>query len=123
MKKLAIALFALLGCVSNKPMPSQTVNTVDDSRCKEFYELVNEKMPMDEFETLKETAKELRLKFNEPIDVYEKTSFQMLEAHYFFRCNEIISCNQKDYCISIFFIKDNKIVNLLPILKENGVED
>jgi len=118
-----IALLALLGCAGNKPVPEQKANIDNDHKCAEFFELVNKKMSASEFEILKEYAKELGLELNEPVDVYERTCFQMLESHYSFRCNETISCNQKDFCISIFFPKDNKIADLLPILKEFQAEE
>lgn len=103
MKKLAIALFVLLGCVGNKPMPSQTANAGDDPRCKEFYEFVNKKWAtnMEEFEEIKEQIKEeLGIHIENPYDLVEVSFTEETFKKYITSCNKIIACNQKRYCTS-----------------------
>jgi len=122
MKKiLAMALLALIGCASNKAVVNPVAKTEDDPRCEKFYELMDKNFPIGEFSDVKVAGKELGFDINEPIDIYERSVFQMLESYYSFRCNETVTCNQKDYCIAILFLKDNKVVNLLEyvISREN----
>jgi len=106
---LVIALLVLMGCVSNKPIPSQTSNIDDDSRCEKFYEYVNKTYSINEFQELKEAAKEEGLELNEMIDVFEmsimRTALSSSEL-----CNETITCNQKNYCLSILNLRDSTIM-------------
>jgi len=101
--KLAIVLFALLGCASNKSMPSQMANTGDDPRCEEFYEFTNKKWAtnMEEFEKLKERAKkELGFHIENFYELLEVSLIPKLYENYKTLCIKAITCNQKEYCIS-----------------------
>jgi len=94
-----IALLALLGCAGSKPV----ANAGDDPLCKEFYEYVNNSMSTEEFESFKQSAKKFEYKFdlNEKIDVFAMFIFQREMESSNTHCNKIITCSQKDYCISI----------------------
>jgi len=112
-RKLAIALFVLSGCVGSKPMPSQTANAGDDPRCNEYYKTMNKNTSIGEFEFFKAEVKELLgFDLNEPIDIYEISNFKKLESHFLLQCDKAIACNQKNYCISILSLKTNRIFPL-----------
>ncbi len=103
MRKLAIVLFALLGCAGNKPMAEQKANAADDPRCEEFYKLSDKKEAMypEEFDELKKHAKESGVNFNKYYEFLEISFIQnFVLAGFKTRCNEVIICNQKEYCIS-----------------------
>jgi hypothetical protein len=78
-KLLAIILFALLGCASNKPVPSQAANADDDPRCKEFYK------------AMEDVSRDYEI----------KDFLKIFEASYRpeITCLEAITCSEIVYCI------------------------
>jgi hypothetical protein len=85
MKKiLAIALLALLGCVSNKPAIEQKILP----NCEEFYEF---------YRGFSEISSENRgieadSLFNLSLEILEMAVEQ-------YNCNVIITCDEKTYCV------------------------
>ena len=114
MKKiLAVALIALMGCTS-KPAVNPVAKTDDDPRCEKFYEFVNKQVlthSMIDFQEIKKLAKEENFELNEETDVFEISIVQKM-LHSSESCNETITCNQKNYCISVLNLKDNTIIKL-----------
>jgi hypothetical protein len=72
---MAIALFILVECASNKP--------ADSPKCKEFYE------------TNETASKDLNMKFEELNEEFEVSKFNENLV-----CLETIICSQKSYCIT-----------------------
>jgi len=102
-----------MGCTS-KPAVVPVAKTEDDPRCEKFYEFVNkrEDIDMEGFEDAKEAlAKELGLRIDKPYDMLEISIIQKTFEEYKTICNEIIACNQKEYCIS-FKYSDGSIWSL-----------
>jgi len=109
-----IALLALLGCAGNKPMPEQKANKSDDPRCGDFYEFSDKRMNIDPegFEELKKDAEEIGYHIENPYDLLEISFTQnVVLANLKIRCNKVITCNQKEYCIS--FISSSGYVSYI----------
>jgi len=107
---LAIALLALIGC-AGKSAVNKTANASDDPRCEKFYEFVNKRMTTDirEYEDLKKSiTEELGIHIDKPHDILEISIIQKTHEEYNTFCNETITCNQKEYCIS-FKYSDGRI--------------
>jgi hypothetical protein len=105
---LAIALLALVGCAS-KPAANPVTKTEDDPRCEKFYEFANKTHSMIDFQELKKIAKAEGFELNEETDIFEMSIVQRM-LHSSERCNETITCNQKNYCLSIIDLRDSTII-------------
>lgn len=101
-------LFTLMSCAVNKPIEQATA-TGDSLECEKFYEFAKKTYSINEFQELKEAAKEEGLELNEIIDVFEMSILQTVLSSSEL-CNEAITCNQKIYCLSILNLRDSTIM-------------